>query len=71
MALSADTTVGEILDNPKAKAVLEKHVPQLASVGASMLAMARPMSLKTVAGFPQAGITPDKLKAIIDDLAKI
>jgi hypothetical protein len=29
------------------------------------------MSLKAIAGFPQAGITPDKMKAILDDLAKL
>jgi hypothetical protein len=36
-----------------------------------MLAMARGMTLKAVAGFPQAGITPEKLQAILADLAKI
>jgi len=71
MAFSLDSKVGEILDNPQARAVLEKHVPMLKSVGESMLSMARPMTLKQVAGFPQAGLSPDKLKAIVDELAKV
>lgn len=71
MAFSLDSKVGEILDDPRARAVLEKHVPMLKSVGESMLSMARTMTLKQVAGFPQAGLSPDKLKAIVDELAKV
>lgn len=70
MPFTAETTLGEILDNAQAKEVLRKHFPQVDSAG-PMLSMARGMSLKAVAGFPQAGITPDKLKAIIEDLAKL
>ena len=70
MAYTADTTLGQLLDDPKAKAVLSTHLPQLESAG-PMLNMARGMSLKTVAGFPQAKISADKLKAIVDDLAKL
>ena len=71
MPFTADSKVGEILDHPQARAVLEKHLPLLKTVGESMLSMARPMTLKQVAGFPQAGLTPDKLKAIADDLNKL
>jgi hypothetical protein len=33
--------------------------------------MAKGMSLKMIAAFPQSGISPDKLKAIVDELTKI
>ena len=69
MAFTADSTLKQILADPKAKAVLEKHVPGMSNH--PLLGMAMGMSLKTIAGFPQAGIAPDKLKAIVDDLAKL
>ena len=70
MAFSADTKFGELLDNPAAKAVLLKHLPEMASAG-PMLNMARGMTLKAVAGFPQAKISPDKLQAIVTDLQQL
>jgi para-nitrobenzyl esterase len=70
MAFSVDTKFGELLDNPAAKAVLLKHLPEIASAG-PMLNMARGMTLKAVAGFPQAKISPDKLQAIVKDLQQL
>jgi para-nitrobenzyl esterase len=70
MAFNGDTKLGELLDNPAAKAVLAKYLPQLDSAG-PMLNMARGMSLKTVAGFPQANVSAEVLQKIIDDLAKV
>ena len=70
MAFNGDTKLGELLDNRAAKAVLAKHLPQLESAG-PMLNMARGMSLKTVAGFPQANISAEKLQAIIAELASV
>ena len=70
MAFNADSKFGDLLDNPAAKAVLMKHLPELEKAG-PMLNMARGMTLKMVAGFPQANITADKLNAIIADLGKI
>ncbi len=70
MAFNGDTKLGDVLDNPAAKAVLEKHLPGIENAG-PMLAMARGMSLKTVAGFPQANISPEKLQAILADLGKL
>jgi para-nitrobenzyl esterase len=70
MAFSADTKFGELLDNPTAKAVLLKHLPEIASAG-PMLNMARGMTLKAVAGFPQAKISPEKLQAIVSDLQQL
>jgi para-nitrobenzyl esterase len=70
MAFSGDTKLGELLDNPSAKEVLLKHLPEIKTAG-PMLNMGRGMSLKTIAGFPQAKISPDKLKLIIADLEKL
>jgi nitroreductase len=70
MAFSADTKLGDLLDNPEAKAVLLKHVPEISSAG-PMLNMARGMTLKMVTGFPQANISAEKLQAIVADLEKL
>ncbi|MEO6716069.1 MAG: hypothetical protein ABIM50_02315 [Novosphingobium sp.] len=66
---TADTTIGDLLDNPAAKAVLMKHVPAMASN--SQIEMARSMTLKQIQ--PMAGdALSDELLAKIDmDLAAI
>jgi hypothetical protein len=69
MAFSADSKLGELLANEKAKAILEKYLPGMSTN--PQIGMAKGMSLKMIAAFPQAGITPDKLKAIVDELSKI
>lgn len=70
MPFSVDTKLGELLDNPAAKAILAKYLPDLDKAG-PMLAMARGMSLKTVAGFPQAKIAADTLKTIEAELKSL
>lgn len=71
MAFTLDTTVGELLDHPQAKAVLDQYVP-----GAStnpMVAMARGMSLNTLLALPQAaqmGLTKDKALALLAEVNK-
>lgn len=66
---TADTSIGDLLDNPKAKEVLMKHVPALA--GNPQIEMARSMTLKQIQ--PMAGDTlSDELLTKIDlDLAAI
>lgn len=66
---TADTTIGDLLDNPAAKAVLEKHLPAL--VGNAQIEMARSMTLKQIQ--PMAGeMLSDELLAKVDiDLAAI
>ena len=60
---TADTTIGDLLDNPAAKAVLMKHVPALA--GNAQIEMARSMTLKQIQ--PMAGeVLSDELLAKID-----
>lgn len=72
MAFTLDSTLGALLDNPKAKAILDKYLP-----GAStnpMIAMAKGMSLKMILAMPQAaqfGFTKEKAEAILAEINKV
>jgi hypothetical protein len=72
MAFTLDSKLGELLDNPQAKAVLEKYVP-----GAStnpMVSMAKGMTLNMIVAMPQAsqmGFTKDKAEALLVEVNKI
>ena len=64
---TAATTIGDLLANEQAKAVLVKHIPQIAEAGA----MVGGQTLKQVQGMAPDRLT-DKILADIDaDLAKI
>ena len=69
MALSVDSTLGDILSDEKGKAVLEKHMPGIASH--PQLAMAKGMTLKQIAGMSQGQISQATIDAINTDLAAI
>jgi hypothetical protein len=69
MAFSTDSTLGEILDNEKGKAVLEKYMPGVSNDPRT--AMGRGMTLKQIAAFLKGQITPALLQAIDEDLKKI
>jgi hypothetical protein len=72
MAYTLDSKLGDLLDNPQAKAVLEKYVP-----GAStnpMVAMAKGMTLNMIVAMPQAaqmGFTKDKAEALLVEVNKV
>jgi hypothetical protein len=71
MAFTLDTTLGTLLDDPQAKAVLEKYLPGISSN--PMVAMAKGMSLNMLLAMPQAaqlGITKDKAEAILAEVNK-
>jgi hypothetical protein len=71
MAVTLDTTLGVILDDPKAKAVLDQYLPGVSSN--PMVAMARGMSLKMILAMPQAaqfGLTKEKAEAILVEINK-
>ena len=68
MALTIDSKIGELLADPKTKAILEKHMPGISTN--PQMAMAKGMSLKVVAPMSGGQITPDKIKAIEADLKK-
>jgi hypothetical protein len=59
----------ELMDNPQSAAVFKKHAPSLATN--PQLSMARGMTLADVAGYAEAGLSPEMLKAIVDDINKL
>ncbi len=69
MALSINSTVGELLDNAASCAILDKHVPGMSSN--PQIGMARGMSLKMVAGFSGGMITDEILAAVDAELGKL
>lgn len=66
MSLSIDSKVGELLDNPKSLAVLDKHLPGMSTN--PQIGMARGMSLKMAAGYSGGKITSEMLAAVDADL---
>lgn len=63
------TDIGTLLDNPAAKAVLEKHLPAL--VSNPQFAQARALTLKAIQGYAADMLPDSKLAAIDADLAKL
>jgi hypothetical protein len=71
MAFTRDTTIGELIDNPQAKAVLDEQMPGLADN--PMIAMVKGMTLNMLLSMPQAaqlGITKEKVDAILVEVNK-
>jgi hypothetical protein len=71
MAFTLDTTLGEILNDPQAKAVLDKQLPGIADN--PMIAMAKGMSINMILSMPQAaqlGFTKEKANAILAEINK-
>jgi len=71
MAFTLDTTLGELLNDPQAKAVLEKQMPGVANN--PMVAMAKGMTLNMILSMPQAaqlGITKEKVNAVLAEVNK-
>ena len=66
---TAATTIGELLDNPATKAVLDKHLPELATN--PQLDMARSMTLKQIQGFAGDMLSDEVLAKVDADLAAI
>lgn len=72
MAFTLDTTFGTLLDNPMAKAVIDRHLPGVSTN--PMVAMARGMSINMILAMPQAsqmGFTKEKAQAILDEINKV
>jgi para-nitrobenzyl esterase len=66
---TASTPLGTLMDDPQAKAVLEKHVPQL--IANEQIQMARQITLKDIQGFAPQALSDATLAAIDADLAKL
>jgi len=71
MAFTLDTTLGTLLDDPQAKAVIDRHLPGVAAN--PMVAMVRGMTLNSLLAMPQAaqlGITKEKAEAVLAEVNK-
>ncbi|NLE99851.1 MAG: hypothetical protein GX601_02625 [Anaerolineales bacterium] len=71
MAITLDTTLGTLLDDPQAKAVLDQYLPGMSTN--PMAAMARGMTLNMVLALPQAaqlGLTKEKAEEILVEINK-
>ncbi|OGN93324.1 MAG: hypothetical protein A2Y88_05740 [Chloroflexi bacterium RBG_13_48_10] len=66
MKVTLDTTVGTLLDDPKAKAVLDQYLPGVSTN--PMISMVRGMTLNMLLSLPQAaqlGLTKQKVEEIL------
>jgi hypothetical protein len=63
------STVKELLANAEARAIVERHLPGATSH--PMLYEGMYMTLGEVASYPEAGLSQQKLQALLADLAKI
>ena len=71
MALTLDTTLGTLLDDPQAKAILEQYIPGITSN--PIVAMAKGMTLNMILSMPQAaqlGLTKEKAEEILAEINK-
>jgi hypothetical protein len=71
MTLTLNTTLGELLDNPQAKAVLDQYLPGVSSN--PLVGMAKGMSLNMILSMPQAaqlGLTKEKAEEILAEINK-
>ncbi|MCJ7624198.1 MAG: hypothetical protein MUO76_11895 [Anaerolineaceae bacterium] len=71
MTITLDTTLGTLLDDPQAKAVLDKHLPGISSN--PLTAMLKGMSLNNILAMPQAaqfGLTKKKAEEILAEVNK-
>jgi hypothetical protein len=71
VAYTLETTLGELLADAKAKAILDKHLPGISSN--PLAAMAKGLSLKKILAMPQAaqlGLTPKKVEGILAEINK-
>lgn len=66
---TATSTVGEILDNPAAKAVVDRRLPTI--FANPQIRMARPLTLKGLQKFAKDSITDGALAAIDKDFAAL
>jgi len=71
MKFTLDSTLGELIDNPQAKAVLDQQLPGVSTH--PLVAMAKGMSLNSILAMPQAaqmGLTKDKAEAMLAEVNK-
>lgn len=67
-AFSADSTMGDLMGNAGARAVLERHIPEV--VGNPQISQAASMTLRQLAQYVST-LTEEKLTEINTDLAAV
>ena len=68
MALSYESKLGDLMDNPDYKEIFDKHIPGLSSN--PMVAMGKKLAIKYLLKQPQAkglGFTQEKVDTIIEE----
>jgi hypothetical protein len=71
MKVTLDSTLGTLLDDPKAKPIVEKYVPGISTN--PMVGMVKGMTLNNLLAMPQAaqfGITKEKVQQVLDEINK-
>ncbi|WP_420381791.1 hypothetical protein [Novosphingobium sp.] len=66
---TSDTDIGTLLDDPAAKAIVEKHIPGMTTN--PQIDMARSMTLKAIQAYAASDVTDERLAAIDADFAKL
>ena len=71
MKFTLDTTLGELINHPQAKPILEKYIPGIAEH--PMVGMAKGMTLNMILSMPQAaqlGLTKKKVEDVLAEINK-
>lgn len=66
---TADTDIGTLLDDPAAKAIIDKFIPGLTTN--EQIEMARPMTLRAIQTYAPDDVTDERLVQIDAELAKL
>lgn len=72
MAYTMDTTLGDLLKDPRVASILNQYIPGIATN--PMVAMVQNMSLNAIVSMPQAaalGFTKEKAEAILAEVNKL
>lgn len=71
MEFTLDSKFGTLLENPQAKAIIDKYLPGVSTN--PMVAMVKGMTLKSILAMPQAkqlGLTKEKVEKVLVEINK-
>lgn len=66
---TAETDIGTLLDDPAAKAIVEKHIPGMTTN--EQIEMARSMTLRAIQAYAPDDVTDERLEKIDAELADL
>ena len=69
MSFSVNSKLRDLINDERATAVLDKHIPGASSH--PQLHLGLDMTLKEISWYPESGLTPAKLQALVEDLEKL